>query len=190
MKLLIIPDSPSGHAVFPQKLIYCRTLGSIAQEIRGFHECRKDLGLPNLADPFVSRLYSTYLSFLPQEEFSYPLNTHEDARGSFTEFLRTVDRGQVSVNVTLPGITKGQHWHNSKNEKYLVVHGKAVIRFRKVYSDEVIEYPVSASRLEVVEIPTGYTHSIENVGDDELVTLMWANEPFDPLHPDTFHDEV
>ena len=113
-----------------------------------------------------------------------------DARGSFTEMLRTPDRGQVSVNVSKPHIVKGQHWHHSKNEKFLVVSGTGVIRFRRIDSDEVIEYHVSGEKLEVVDIPTGYTHNIENLGDTDMVTVMWVNEPFDPANPDTYYLEV
>ncbi|NLZ81000.1 MAG: capsular biosynthesis protein, partial [Clostridiales bacterium] len=113
-----------------------------------------------------------------------------DNRGSFTEFIRTIDRGQFSVNVAKPGITKGNHWHHTKNEKFLVVSGKAVIRFRKINTNEVIEYYVSGDKLQVLDIPPGYTHNIENVGDTDLVTLMWANEPFDKNNPDTIYEEV
>ena len=115
---------------------------------------------------------------------------NEDDRGSFTEFLRSPDRGQVSINVSKPGITKGQHWHHSKNEKFLVVKGNGLIRFRKVDEDTIIEYPVSGDELEVVDIPTGYTHSIVNIGEEEMVTVMWVNEPFDPDNPDTYYLEV
>ena len=108
-----------------------------------------------------------------------------DERGSFTEIIRTVDRGQVSVNISKPGITKGNHWHNTKNEKFVVVSGKGVVRFRKYGEDKVIEYYVSGDKIEVIDIPTGYTHNIENLGDTDLVTIMWCNEPFDPEKPDT-----
>ena len=113
-----------------------------------------------------------------------------DERGSFTEFLKTPDRGQVSVNVSKPGITKGNHWHHTKNEKFLVVSGRGVIRFRKYNGDEILEYYVSGKKLEVIDIPTGYTHNIENLGETEMVTIMWANELFDPEDPDTFYEEV
>ena len=136
------------------------------------------------------KLYSTYLSFLPEDEFSYKLKMNVDDRGSFTEFLRSEDRGQVSVNVSKPGITKGQHWHHSKNEKFLVVKGNGLIRFRKVGEENVIEYPVSGEELEVVDIPTGYTHSIVNTGEEDMVTIMWVNEPFNPEQPDTYYLEV
>ncbi|NCB17498.1 MAG: capsular biosynthesis protein, partial [Synergistales bacterium] len=121
---------------------------------------------------------------------SYPLVTHSDHRGSFTEFLRTPDRGQVSVNVSKPGITKGNHWHHTKNEKFLVVSGQALIRFRRVDGEEILEYPVSGDRLEVVDIPPGYTHTITNTGNTDLVTVMWVNECYDPNKPDTYVLEV
>ena len=115
---------------------------------------------------------------------------NRDDRGSFTEFLRTEDRGQVSVNISKPGVTKGNHWHQTKNEKFLVVSGEAVIRFRKICETQVIEYHVSGEKLEVVDIPTGYTHNITNVGESNLVTIMWCNESFDPDHPDTIYEAV
>ena len=168
------------------------TLGELARLIESFRDSRRTLAVPDMADPFTKKLYATYLSYLPPEAFSYPLDMHCDARGSFTEFLRSPERGQVSVNVAKPGVVKGNHWHHTKNEKFLVVQGEAVIRFRRVDDPArtVTEYRVSGGRLEVVDIPTGYTHNIENVGEGDLVTVMWANEPFDPAHPDTFFDEV
>ncbi len=143
-----------------------------------------------MEDPLVKKLYSTYLSHLPEDQFSYPLQMNVDHRGSFTEFIKTPDRGQVSVNISKPGITKGNHWHHTKNEKFLVVSGTGVIRFRKVDSDEVIEYFVSGEKLEVVDIPVGYTHNIENLGSTDMVTIMWCNECFDPEKPDTIFMEV
>jgi len=166
------------------------TLGKIADLLSSFKRSRENLAVPNLADPLVSKLYSTYLSYLPVNNFSYPLAKKSDDRGSFTEFLKPEGRGQVSVHITNPGIVRGNHWHHSKNEKFLVVSGRAVFRFRQVGKDEVIEYRVSDEKLEVVDIPTGYTHNIENIGKGRLVTIMWANEPFDPDHPDTYHLEV
>lgn len=141
-------------------------------------------------DEFTKKLYSTYLSFLPKDQFSYPLRMNIDDRGSFTEFLRLDEKGQVSVNISKPGITKGQHWHHTKNEKFLVVGGKGVIRFINIYSQEIIEYYVSSDKLEVVDIPTGYTHNIENLGDTDMVTIMWANEYFDKNNPDTYFLKV
>lgn len=183
--------------------VHTVTLGRLAELVKGFALARGGAaaealggGMPTLAVPdlaagsFEKKLYSTYLSYLPEDQFSYPLRMNVDDRGSFTEFLRSPERGQVSVNISKPGIVKGNHWHNTKNEKFLVVRGQAVIRFRKVGTDKVIEYPVSGDKLEVVDIPTGYTHNIENVGQEDLVTVMWANEPFDPEHPDTFFLKV
>ena len=146
--------------------------------------------LPNVKEEFAKKLYSTYLSYLPEEDFSYTLKMNMDDRGSFTEMFKTEERGQVSVNISKPGIVKGNHWHHTKNEKFVVVSGKGVIRFRKVDSDEVIEYFVSGDKIEVVDIPCGYTHNIENIGDTDLVTVMWANELFNPDKPDTYYMEV
>ncbi|MCO5468254.1 capsular polysaccharide biosynthesis protein CapF [Enterococcus faecium] len=166
------------------------TVGELKELITSFKNSRTNLSVPNLARRVEKNLYSTYLSFLPEDEFSYFLKMNVDNRGSFTEFLRTKDRGQVSVNISKPGITKGNHWHHTKNEKFLVVSGEGVIRFRKVDSNEIIEYFVSGEKLEVVDIPVGYTHNIENLGSTDMVTVMWVNEPFDPEHPDTYYVEV
>lgn len=162
------------------------TLGEIVDLIYSFKESRQDLMVPDMGNEFTKKLYSTYLSYLPEDKFSYPLKMNTDHRGSFTEFLKSPERGQVSVNISKPGITKGQHWHHTKNEKFLVVSGKGVIRFRKPDEEKVIEYFVSGEKLEVVDIPVGYTHNIENLGESDMVTVMWVNEIFDPEHPDTF----
>ena len=167
------------------------TLGEIADLIVSYQESRENKQTPYLADgSFEKKLYSTYLSYLPEDGFSYPLVMHCDERGSFTEVLRTPERGQMSVNISKPGITKGNHWHHTKNEKFLVVSGKGVIRFRKIDEDKVIEYYVSGDKLEVVDIPVGYTHNIENLGETDMVTLMWCNECFEPERPDTYFLEV
>jgi len=165
---------------------YRITLSEIVNLIYSFKESRKNLYVPNLSDDFTKKLYSTYLSYLPEDQFSYLLKMNVDERGSFTEFLKSTDRGQVSVNISKPGITKGQHWHHTKNEKFLVVSGKGVIRFRKIDEKKVYEYFVSGDKLEVVDIPVGYTHNIENLGDTDMVTVMWVNELFDPERPDTY----
>jgi len=167
-------------------VIHETTLGEIVRIISSFPESRKNLTIPNMSDGLTSKLYSTYLSYLPTDQFGYDLKMNCDDRGSFTEFIRNKDRGQVSVNISKPGITKGQHWHHSKNEKFLVVKGQGLIRFRKIDTEEIIEYPVSGEKLQVIDIPTGYTHSIVNVGEEDMVTVMWANEPFNPDKPDTF----
>lgn len=166
-------------------------LGEIVELINSFKESRTNLQVPDLSNAFTKKLYSTYLSYLPEDQFSYPLKMNVDERGSFTEFLKSPDRGQVSVNISKPGITKGNHWHHTKNEKFLVVSGKGAIRFRKVDEpSEVIEYLVSGEKLEVVDIPVGYTHNIENLGEADMVTVMWVNEIFDPNRPDTYFDVV
>jgi len=166
------------------------TLGEIATLIKSFRESRTNLMLPNMKDEFSKKLYSTYLSYLPEKEFSYDVKMNVDNRGSFTELFKTEDRGQVSVNISKPGITKGNHWHHTKNEKFVVVSGKGVIRFRKIDSEEIIEYFVSSEKMEVIDIPVGYTHNIENLGDTDMVTVMWANEVFNKEKPDTYFLEV
>lgn len=167
-----------------------RSLGEVAELIQSFMECRQTLEIPNMGDSFTKNLYSTYLSFLPKDDFAYPLKMHEDDRGSFTEFLKSPDRGQVSINISKPGITKGEHWHHSKTEKFLVVKGEGVVRFRKIDEKTIIEYPVSGENMDVVIIPPGYTHSIVNIGDEEMVTVMWVNETFNPVRADTHYLEV
>ena len=165
-------------------------LGEIATLIQSFKESRATRSIPDMSDPFTKKLYSTYLSYLPVDQFGYPLKMNVDERGSFTEFIKTIDRGQISINISKPGITKGNHWHQSKNEKFLVVSGGGVIRFRRIGSEAIFEYPVSGEKLEVVDIPTGYTHSITNTGETDMVTVMWVNEPFDLEKPDTFFAPV
>ncbi len=174
------------------------TLGEIVGLLKGFRDARETLAVPDLAEgSFSKKLYSTFLSYYEPGSFAYDLRPNVDARGSFTEFLRTPERGQVSVNVSKPGITKGNHWHMSKWEKFLVVSGKASIKLRRVGTDAdgepypVDEYVVTGGNMRVVEMIPGYTHSITNLsGTDDLVTVMWANEPFDPENPDTFYEEV
>lgn len=170
--------------------VYQKRLGDIVDLIYSFKNSREERSIPNMSDPFTKKLYSTYLSYLPKDKFSYELKMNVDNRGSFTEFIKTLDRGQISFNVSKPGVVKGNHCHRTKNEKFLVVSGKGVLRFRKIDEDEVIEYFVSGDKLEVVDIPVGYTHNIENLGDSDMVTIMWANEPFDPDNPDTYYLEV
>lgn len=176
---------------------YCRikntydvSLGKIAELIYYFKRSREDKTIPDMSDIFTKKLYSTYLSYLPEDQFKYSLVANTDHRGSFIEFIRTNDRGQFSINVSRPGIIKGNHWHHTKNEKFLVVSGKGVIRLRRIDSNDVIEYFVSSDRLEVIDIPPGYTHNIENLGDIDMITVMWANECFDPEKPDTYYMEV
>lgn len=169
---------------------YTISLGELADILYSFRKSRKDLSLPKLSDPLIKKLYSTYTSYLPEEGFCYDLISKSDPRGSFTEIFKTKDGGQISVNVTKPGYQKGNHWHHTKTEKFLVISGKGVIRFRNIISDRVIEYQVSADKPEVVDIPVGYTHNLENLGEEDMITLMWANECFDPEKPDTFYLDV
>lgn len=169
---------------------YTKSLPEIVSLLESFRESRTSHMVPEIQDGFAKALYSTYLTYLPEGEFSYPLDMHNDFRGSFTEVLKTTDQGQISVNVSKPGITKGNHYHHTKNEKYLVVHGTCEIKFRKIGTDEVIIYRCSDKKMEIVDIPPGYTHSITNVGSDDSVTLMWANELYDPENPDTHYCPV
>lgn len=172
--------------------VHTITLGEITELLYAFKESRNTLNVPNVGDAFSKKLYSTYLSYLPEDCFAYPLKMNVDNRGSFTEIIRTPDRGQFSVNISKPHITKGNHWHHTKNEKFVVVSGQGVIRFRDMNEKDgkVIEYFVSGDKIEVVDIPTGYTHNIKNLGDTDMVTFMWCNECFDPQNPDTFFEEV
>ena len=170
--------------------VYSVTLIEIANLLYSFQESRSNKAIPDMGIPFVKKIYAVYLSYLPEEEFSYALDMNCDHRGSFTEFVKSLEHGQVSINISKPGITKGNHWHHTKNEKFLVVSGKGVIRLRKVFNKKIIELFVSGDKLEVVDIPVGYTHNIENLGDTDMVTVMWANEYYDPDKPDTYYLEV
>ncbi len=168
------------------------TLGEIVDLLYSFSEQPKTLTMPEIpSGSFAKKLYSTYLSYLPKEKVAFPLKMNVDARGSFTELIKTASSGQVSVNVSKPGITKGQHWHNTKWEFFIVVSGKGLIQQRKIGSDEVINFEVSSEKIEAVHMLPGYTHNIINLSETEdLVTVMWANESFDPGHPDTFFEVV
>ncbi len=161
------------------------TVGDLAALLGRFRDMRDRLDCPDQSDPLTAKLYATYLSFLPPEDFARTAVVHSDARGSFTELLHLGAYGQVSVNVSKPHITKGEHWHHTKHEKFIVVQGEGAIRFRRPDEDTVIVYKVSGDAPKVVDIPPGYTHNIENLGDTDMITLMWANERFDPARPDT-----
>ncbi|MFC0187172.1 capsular polysaccharide biosynthesis protein CapF [Fictibacillus aquaticus] len=182
-------ENNKGH-LCEVPVVHTATLGEIVEKIKSFKISREERTIPNMSDQLTKKLYSTYLSYLPEKQFSYDLKMNEDHRGSFTEFIKTPDRGQVSINISKPGITKGNHWHHTKNEKFLVVSGEGVIRFRRIDSEDVIEYYVSGQQLQVLDIPTGFTHNIENIGNTDMVTVMWANEHFDPNRPDTYFLEV
>jgi UDP-2-acetamido-2,6-beta-L-arabino-hexul-4-ose reductase len=168
------------------------TLGEIVDLLYTFAEQPKTLVVPEIPyNSFAKKLYSTYLSYLPKEKVSFPLKMNIDQRGSFTELIKSEKCGQVSINISKPGITKGQHWHHTKWEFFIVVSGKGLIQMRKIGSDEVLNFEVSGEKIEAVHMLPGYTHNIINLSDTEdLVTVMWANESFDPNHPDTFFEIV
>ncbi|MDL2241532.1 capsular polysaccharide biosynthesis protein CapF [Bacteroidales bacterium OttesenSCG-928-L03] len=192
-------DFDGVETIFQEGGLYCAvptthkvTLGQIVEMLDRFKEMPKTLAVPDLTpDGFEKKLYSTYLSYLPKEKMVYDLKMNCDDRGSFTEIVRTASAGQFSVNISKPGITKGQHWHHTKNEKFVVVKGHGLIQLRKEGTDEVLNFEVSGDSIQVVEMIPGYTHNIINLSDTEdLVTFMWCNEAFDPNHPDTYFDPV
>ena len=168
------------------------TLGEIVDLLESFHSQPQTLMMPEIAEgSFAKKLYSTYLSYLPKEKVAFPLKMNVDDRGSFTELLKTADCGQFSVNISKPGITKGQHWHNTKWEFFIVVSGRALIEERRIGSDDVLRFEVSGDKIEAVHMLPGYTHNIINLSEtDDLVTLMWANERFNPEKPDTYFEKV
>ena len=166
------------------------TLGDLATRIRAFKEGRETLSLMGFDQQLTKCLYATYLSYLDSDDFAYGLTVKTDHRGSLAEFLKAPQLGQIFVSRTRPGITRGNHYHLTKTEKFLVIEGEAVIRLRQVFASEIIEYRVSGKDYRVVDIPPGYTHSLENVGQTDLTVLFWASEVFDPAHPDTFPLEV
>lgn len=176
---------------------YQTTVGELAKKIYSFKEIKNTLVLPDVADEFTKKLYSTFLSYLPAKEICYPLKMNVDERGSFTEVFKSNTKGQVSVNVSRPGYTKGEHWHNTKAEKFIVVKGSGIIRMRRIGKDEqnndypVLEYNVDDKQLMVVNMIPGYTHNITNLSKEEnLVFLIWANETFDEKRPDTYFEKV
>ena len=179
-----------GYCYVPE--VHHVILGEIVDLLYEFKESRKNLFIPDMTEgSFSKKLYSTYLSYLDPKDFSYSLKMNEDNRGSFTEIVKSLDRGQVSINISKPGITKGQHWHNTKNEKFLVVAGEGIIQLRKIGTDEIVEYKVSGKEMTVVDMIPGYTHNIINTSETEnLVTVMWCNECFNPEKPDTYFEEV
>ncbi len=165
---------------------YKVTLGRLADLIRSFRQSRASLRVPDMSDEFTRKLYGTYLSYLEPDDFAYNLDKKSDTRGSLAEFIKSPAIGQVFISRTKPGITRGNHYHHTKTEKFLVVEGEAIVRFRHIETAAMIEYPVSGTDFRVVDIPTGYTHSIQNVGTTELITLFWSSEVFDPNWPDTY----
>lgn len=165
--------------------IYQKSLREISHLLEQFKISRNTLLIPKVGQGFERALYATYLSYLPENAFSYELKGYKDDRGTFYEILKTIDSGQFSLSTTKPGVTRGNHYHNTKNEKFIVVKGEALIELRNIYSDEVIQYHVSDKKMEVVEMVVGYTHNITNTGTTEMILLIWANEMFNPNTPDT-----
>jgi UDP-2-acetamido-2,6-beta-L-arabino-hexul-4-ose reductase len=166
---------------------YSLTLGELVDQLESYRAMRESLRVPDLEPGFVQKLYSTYLSYLEEDQFAYNLTKHVDPRGSLAEFVKSPHFGQLFISRTKPGITRGDHYHHIKTEKFLVVDGQAIVRFRDIRGEgEVIEYRVDGEEFRVVDIPPGYTHSIENVGDGELITVFWASEIFDQDRPDTY----
>jgi len=167
-------------------------LGELADKIYKIKDIRKTLIVPDLSDIFVKFLHATYLSYIDEDDFSYKMNLKEDNRGNFVELMKSKSFGQVSISRSGKGVIRGNHYHNTKNEKFCVIKGKAVIKLRNILDDKIIPYYVSDKKIEVVDIPPGYTHSIENItdGDGEMILLIWANEIFDPENPDTYYCEV
>lgn len=188
--LIAVPCDTGRFCTVPAT--YRVTLGEIVTLLESFKAQPQTLVMPEIpAGSFAKKLYSTYLSYLPPQKIAFPLKMNVDARGSFTELMKTTSCGQFSVNSSKPGITKGQHWHHSKWELFVIVSGHGLIQERRIGSDEVLSFEASGERLEAIHMLPGYTHNIINLSDTEpLVTLMWANEPFDPTHPDTFSEPV
>lgn len=168
------------------------TLGELADKLYKIKDVRKTLIIPDLSDDFMKSLHATYLSYLDKDDFSYEMDSKEDNRGDFTELIKSKSFGQVSISRSGKGVIRGNHYHNTKNEKFCVIQGKAVIKLRNILDDKIIPYYVSDKKIEIVDIPPGYTHSIENLteGDGEMILLIWANEIFDPENPDTYYLEV
>ena len=167
-------------------------LGDLAEKIKSFEEMRWKIHVPKFSDNLTKFLYSTYLSYLPEDSFSIPLISHKDNRGSFTEFVKTLDSGQISISTTNPGeeIVRGNHYHHTKTERFFVVKGKASIKFRNIFSNKIIEYSVSGNEPQSIDVPPGYAHSIKNTGNTEMVLIIWANERFDKENPDTYFFET
>jgi len=183
--------APAADDGFPGvRPVHRITVGDLAARIASFRDGRAARTLPDLADDLTRKLHATYLSDLPADRIRIPLDTRADGRGSFTELLKSRAGGQVSVNVIRPGAFKGQHWHHTKCEKFIAVSGRGAVRLRRIDGGEVAEYPIAGERLEIIDIPPGSTHSIENRGDADLIVVMWADEPFDPGRPDTHPMDV
>jgi UDP-2-acetamido-2,6-beta-L-arabino-hexul-4-ose reductase len=192
VKLLFREDRNLDKYFYNIKRVFKVSLGELAEKIYQIRDIRKTLIVPDLSDDFAKFLHATYLSYLDKDDFSYEMDIKEDNRGSFIELIKSNSFGQVSVSRSGKGVIRGNHYHNTKNEKFCVIKGKAVIKLRNILDDKIISYHVSDKKIEVIDIPPGYTHSIENLtdGDGEMILLIWANEVFDPENPDTYYCEV
>jgi UDP-2-acetamido-2,6-beta-L-arabino-hexul-4-ose reductase len=185
MRHLEGPSDPSRQS-YTVPVTFRLTLGDIADRIRRFNDIRHTLVVPDLSDEFNKRLHATFLSFLPEEDFASPVKLNSDNRGWLFELIKSEHFGQIFISKTFPGITRGNHYHDTKLEKFCVIQGGGIIRFRQIHSDAILEFPVDDKAIKVVDIPPGYTHSIENTGEGEMICLFWANQIFDPKKPDTF----
>ncbi|MDD4154147.1 MAG: NAD-dependent epimerase/dehydratase family protein [Bacilli bacterium] len=183
----LVASNKDIMAVYPIEVI---SLGRLAKNVRDFKKTRETFYTPNFESDFDRKLYATFLSYYSIDNFAYDLKMNVDNRGSFTEVIKTLVDGQVSVNISKPSIIKGNHYHHSKNEKFIVVSGECEIKFRKIGTKEVFAYKVNGEKIQAVDIPPGYTHSIKNVGNTDSVTIMWASEVFDKDNPDTYYEEV
>jgi len=183
--------SPNIDATLSISPNYNITLGNLADIINGFSDSRRTLTLDvNSSDQLTKKLYATYLSYISPDDVVIPTDMKQDDRGFFSELIKSPHFGQISMSRTKPGVIRGNHWHNTKTEKFIVVEGKAVIRQRKIGTSEIFEYAVSGDEIRIIDIPPGYTHSMENIGENDVVTIFWAGEIFDPNNPDTFYENV
>lgn len=183
-------ETVQGAAFVDVKPTFRVKLGDLAEKLQAFHSCRESLAQPNLEAPFDSRLFGTYMSYLPKDSLAYELPQKMDQRGALAEFLKLAGHGQLFISRTRTGITRGNHYHDLKVEKFIVLEGEAIIRFRHMVSGAIVEYPVKGREMRVVDIPPGWTHSMENIGTGELIVLFWSSEVFDPARPDTYAAEV
>lgn len=183
-------NSENDNKYIEIETIYKKSLGEIRDLLFAFKENRISLVISCVASGFERALYATYLSYLSRDDFAYELKGHKDDRGTFYEILKTLDSGQFSLSTTAPGITRGNHYHHTKNEKFLVVKGEALIEFRHIVTNEIISYKVSDEKMQIVEMIPGYTHNIKNTGNEEMILILWANETFDQNNPDTYFLEV
>ena len=172
------------------KPVHRTTVRELEHTIRGFRDGRQNLELADMADPLTRKLYSTYLSYLPVDKFCYALKEHRDQRGAFAECLKSAAGGQISVNITRPGMTKGGHWHHTKTEKFIAVNGSGILRLQKLGDGDILKYPISSEKLEAVDIPPGYIHDVTNTGSCDLVLLIWVSQLYDPEQPDTYPGEI